>query len=325
MHIGRHAVDMPLFLSPMVDVTDAAFRSIARDHGADVTCSEMIGAAGLLHDNPGSWRMTTPGPGEAPYGVQLMGGDAAQMADAVHRVAEAHAGAIDFIDLNLGCPSPKILRACAGAFLTRDPRLAGAVVGAAVAAGEEHGLPVSVKMRLGHDDAHRTFLDVGNAVQAAGAAWVTLHGRTVVQGYSGQADWQAIAQLVDHLDVPVVGNGDVTDPESAVALRDQTGCHGLFIGRAALHDPTCFRRLRAGLQGKEPESPPDLPSRIITAHLYLDRAQSGPCPHDIGYLRRQVTRFMQGTPGARKLRGAVQGAANVDDLRNLLNELGAAS
>ncbi|MGB0651736.1 MAG: tRNA dihydrouridine synthase [Thermoplasmatota archaeon] len=317
MDVAGHAIETPLFLSPMVDVTDAAFRSLARDWGADVTCSEMVGAAGLVHGNQGSWRMVQPWPEEAPYGVQLMGGDADQMAEAVRQVAAMDAPP-DFIDLNLGCPSPKILKACAGAFLTRDPALAGTVVGAAADAAEEVGAgPVSVKMRLGHDDAHRTYLEVGQAVQDAGAAWVTLHGRTVVQGYGGKADWDAIGKLVEHLDVPVIGNGDVTGPETAVAMRDQTACAGIFIGRAAMHDPTCFERLRAALDGRPAGDGPDMDVRLDALATYLERARAIGITH-VGDLRRQATRFVQGAPGAKKLRVAFNQAPDLEALLALV-------
>ncbi len=322
MEVAGQRVDTPLFLSPMVDVTDAAFRSLARDWGADVTCSEMVGAAGLVHDNEASWRMVEPWPGEAPYGVQLMAGEADTMAQAVQRLLSVEPERRPhFIDLNLGCPSPKVLRACAGAFLLRDPVKAGEVIGGAVAAAEELApeVPVSIKLRLGHDDEHRTFLEVGEQAQAAGAAWATLHGRTVVQGYSGRADWDAIARMVEHLDIPVVGNGDVTGPEAAVAMREQTGCAGLFIGRAAMHDPTIFGRLRRALDGLDPGEGPTLEERLVALDTYLERAQVAGITR-IGDLRRQAGRFVQGSPGAKRLRVAFNQAPDAHALRSILVE-----
>ncbi len=323
MRVATHQFETPLFLSPMVDVTDAAFRSLALEWGADVTCSEMVGAAGLVHDNDSSWRIVRPWPNEEPYGVQLMGGEPELMADAVRRLLthDDPAHRPHFIDLNLGCPSPKILRACAGAFLLRDPAQAGRVIAAAVEAAEETapGTPVSIKLRLGHDDNHRTFLTVGEEAQAAGAAWATLHGRTVVQGYSGQADWTAIGQMVDHLDIPVIGNGDVTGPDAAVAMRDQTGCAGLFIGRAAMHDPTIFLRLRRALDGHDPGSGPELDERLAALDQYLERATAIGITR-LGDLRRQASRFVQGSPGAKRLRVAFNQAPDAAALRAILAE-----
>lgn len=323
MQVAGHQIETPLFLSPMVDVTDAAFRSLALQWGADVTCSEMVGAAGLVHDNETSWRMVRPWPNEQPYGVQIMGGEPELMAAAVRRLLthDDPGQRPHFIDLNLGCPSPNILRACAGAFLLRDPPHAGRVIRAAVDAAEEAapGTQVSIKLRLGHDDAHRTFLEVGEEAQAAGAAWATLHGRTVVQGYSGKADWAAIGQMVDHLDIPVVGNGDVTGPEAAVAMRDATGCAGLFIGRAAMHDPTIFLRLRRALDGHDPGAGPDLEERLTALDQYLERAQAIGMTR-IGDLRRQSSRFVQGSPGAKRLRVAFNKAPDAAALRAILAE-----
>ncbi len=303
-----------LVLSPMVDVTDAAFRSVAKEWGADITCSEMASAAGLVHDNPTSWKLVQPWPrGESPYGVQLMSGKAEEMAEAVERVNEAVRP--DFIDLNLGCPSPNILRSCAGGFLLRDPKNAGRVIAAAVdAAGTT---PVTVKMRLGHDHDHLTYLDVGEEAEAAGAAWCTLHGRTVEQMYSGQADWKAIGKLVDHLGIPVVGNGDIRGPEDVVRMRDETGCHGYFIARAAMHDPTIFRRLREALDGQTPSESPAIEARIETFLQYVDRAGVIGAD-DLGNLRRQGTRFMSGVPGAKAIRKSLHDATSVEDIRTAL-------
>jgi len=317
MATGPLGLDRPLVLSPMVDVTDAAFRSLARAWGADVTCSEMVSAAGLVHDDPTSWRHVAPWPGEKPYGVQLMGGGPDEVADAVRRLGERVPG-LDFVDLNLGCPSPNILRACAGGFLLRDPPRAGRVIAAAKRAADDAGIPhVSAKMRLGHDDAHRTYREVGAEAEAAGASWVTLHGRTVVQGYSGSADWDAIGRLVDALGIPVVGNGDLRTPEGVVAMGEKTGCAGFFIARAAMHDPTVFRRMRHALDGGVPGDPPGLADRLEALCTYLDRAGRIGITR-IGDLRRQATRFVSGAPGAKRLRAMFHDCADADALRRLV-------
>ncbi len=303
-------IDGALVLSPMVDVTDAAFRSIAREHGADVTCSEMVSANGLTHGNRKSWRLVAPYPDESPYGVQIMGGDPERMADAVAQVTDRiHP---DFIDLNLGCPSPNILRSCAGGFLLRDPKQARRVIQAAVDATP---IPVTVKMRLGHDDAHKTYLEVGKEAQAAGAAWCTLHGRTVVQGYSGQADWSAIGRLVEALEIPVIGNGDLRGPSDVLAMQEQTHCAGFFIARAAMHDPTVFGRMRDALDGREPRQAPTLAERVAVLQTYLARATE---PVPLAVLKRQATRFLAGAPGAKRLRGAVHDAASAEAISSLL-------
>lgn len=302
-----------LVLSPMVDVTDAAFRAIAAEWGADITCSEMAAAAGIVHGNPATWSLVAPGPGESPYGVQLMGGEPELVAQAARDVVDRVRP--EFIDLNLGCPSPNILRSEAGGFLLRDPTRVGRVVAATVDAVAP--TPVSIKLRTGPSADRLTYLDVCAEAEAAGAAWCTLHGRTVEQGYHGRADWTAIARLVDHVSMPVVGNGDLRTPDDVVRMRDETGCTGFFIARAAMHDPTVFRRMRQALDGQTPDAAPPLPERLRLALDYLDRAaRTGPV--HVAAARRQAMRFIAGAPGAKRLRREMHGARDLEDVRAVL-------
>lgn len=323
---------LPLVLSPMVDVTDAAFRSIASEWGADITCSEMVAATGLVHGSPKAWKHLQPWPGESPYGVQFMCGDLEEMRQAVRTLATRIKP--DFIDVNLGCPAPNILKSCAGGFLLRDPAKAGAVVRAAKEAADEVGIRhVTAKMRLGPSTSKLTYLDVGKKCEEAGASWVTLHGRTVEQAYSGKADWAAIASLVDHLEIPVIGNGDLRTPADVVRMKQETDCAGFFIARAAMHDPTIFARMRAGL-GKsvqdtassrtlisdgDPADEPTMRQRLETLLAYLDRAPAAGVTA-IGDLRRQATRFVAGGPGAKRLRVSFQDAPDEDILREQVAE-----
>jgi nifR3 family TIM-barrel protein len=296
----------------MVDVTDAAFRSIAAESGADVTCSEMVAAIGLMHDSPGAWKHLEPWPGERPYGVQFMCAEPAEMTAAIERLATRITP--DFVDVNLGCPAPNILRSCAGGFLMRDPAKAGAVLTAARKAADAAGIKlVSAKMRLGPSASRMTYLEVGRAAQDAGVDWVTMHARTIEQGYQGSADWSHIARLVEAMDVPVVGNGDLRTPDDVVRMRDETGCAGFFIARAAMHDPTVFNRMRAALDGRDPGPEPGLAERMGTLVRYLERAEG--IGLGIGDLRRQATRLVAGAPGAKRLRVAMQSAPDAVSLR----------
>lgn len=312
-HDGILGKRLPLVLSPMVDVTDAAFRSIAIEWGADVTCSEMVAATGLVHGSEKAWRHLMPWPAESPYGVQFMCGDPAEMGEAVRTLATRIKP--DFVDVNLGCPAPNILKSCAGGFLLRDPKKAGDVVAAAKDAADEAGIRhVSAKLRLGPSASRLTYLDVGQECQDAGASWVTLHGRTVEQAYSGSADWDAIANLVAHLDIPVIGNGDLRTPGDVARMKEQTDCAGFFIARAAMHDPTIFTRMRAAVHGGEPSAEPSMKQRLETLLAYLDRAPAAGVTA-IGDLRRQATRFVAGGPGAKKLRVSFQDAPDEMTLR----------
>lgn len=314
-------LDRPLVLSPMVDVTDAAFRSLAAEWGADVTCSEMVAAAGLVHGNATTWGLVEPWPGERPYGVQVMGGDPEQIGAAIRLVGERLAGRVDFLDLNLGCPSPNILRSCAGGFLLKDPRRAGDVMRAAKEACEATGIPhLSVKMRTGMDERHPTYLEVAAEAEAAGASWCTLHGRSVAQGYQGRADWDAIRRMVEASGIPVIGNGDLRSPADVVAMAEQTGCAGFFIARAAMNDPTVFRRMRAALDAGDAAPAPEAPGldeRLRAFDVYLDRAATIGIT-EIGPLRRQATRFVAGAPGAKRLRRDIHAARDVGGLRGVL-------
>jgi tRNA-dihydrouridine synthase len=286
----------------------------------------MVAATGLLHDNPAAWRHLQPWPGESPYGVQFMCGDPAEMGAAVRHMAQRIQP--DFVDVNLGCPAPNILRSCAGGFLMRDPKQAGAVVRAAKQAADEAGIPhVSAKMRLGPDAKRLTYVEVAREAQAAGADWVTLHARTIEQGYSGSADWSHIARLVEAVDIPVVGNGDLWDPAAVVRMRDETHCAGFFIARAAMRDPTVFRRMRSALDDDGSGAPgvgtddaagaaagPTMAQRLVTLQEYLDRAQSIGMAN-VGELGRQCTRFVAGGAGARRLREVFSNSRTVDALR----------
>ncbi len=220
MDLAGRRIELPLVLSPMVDVTDAAFRSIAKDWGADVTCSEMVSAIGLVRDNARSWWHVMPWPGgEDPYGVQFMCGEPEEMGEAVRKLATRVTP--DFVDVNLGCPAPNIMKLCAGGFLMKDPKKAAAVVGAARKAADEAGIRhISAKMRLGPDENHLTYTAVAQECVAAGADWVTMHARTVAQGYMGKADWTHIGKLVEAVDVPVIGNGDLRTPDDVVRMRN---------------------------------------------------------------------------------------------------------
>lgn len=313
LEVAGRRLHEPLVLSPMVDVTDAAFRSLAAAWGADVTCSEMVSATGLLHDNAAAWRHLEPWPGESPYGVQFMCGDPAEMGAAVRHMATRIRP--DFVDVNLGCPAPNILRSCAGGFLLRDPRKAGQVVRAAKEAADAAGIPhVSAKMRLGPDAGRLTYLEVAAEAEAAGASWVTLHARTVEQGYSGTADWSHIARLVEASGIPVIGNGDLWDPAAVARMRDATGCAGFFVARAAMRDPTVFRRMRAALDGQEAMPEPGMAERLRALQLYLDRAEAIGIANPAD-LRRQAARFVAGGPGARRLRAGFAGTRTVEALR----------
>jgi nifR3 family TIM-barrel protein len=248
--LGDHQVWPPVVLAPMAGITNIAFRRLCREHGAGLYVCEMVTTRALVERNPKTLRMVAFDVDESPRSLQLYGVDPQVTAAAVRMVAAE--GLADHVDLNFGCPVPKVTRKGGGAALPWRRRLFARIVRAAVdAAG---GLPVTVKMRKGIDDDHLTYVEAGLTAQDAGATWVALHGRTAAQRYSGTADWDAIAALKEALDIPVLGNGDIWEASDAVRMLDHTGADGVVVGRGCLGRPWLFADLAAAFAGGSTES-----------------------------------------------------------------------
>lgn len=280
LSIGPLVVDPPVVLAPMAGVTNLAFRSLCRSYGAGLYVSEMVNARGLLEGGVRSWQLASFGADERPRSLQLYGTDPAVVAEAV-RVLVGE-GLVDHLDLNFGCPAPKVTRHGGGAAVPARPRLFAAIVSAAVDAAERSGpgfsgspVPVTVKMRLGLDGDRRTHLEAGRLAARSGAAAIALHARTAAQRYSGRAEWDAIADLVDAVNevatVPVLGNGDIWSAEDAVTMMDRTGCDGVVIGRACLGRPWLFGQLTDVFAGRpiRPEPPLGEVAVIARRHAQL--------------------------------------------------------
>ena len=245
MKLGTLDVDPPVVLAPMAGVTNAAFRSLCREQGAGLYVCEMVTSRGLVEGDERTLSMLVFDPAESVRSVQLYGVDPATMARAAEILCADHG--VSHIDLNFGCPVPKVTRKGGGAALPWKTRLLSAILEATVAAASPYGVPVTMKTRTGIDEAHLTFLDAGRAAQEAGCAAIALHARTASQYYSGHADWSAIAELVEHVDIPVLGNGDIWEASDAVRMMDATGCDGVVVGRGCLGRPWLFRDLAAAL------------------------------------------------------------------------------
>ena len=243
LKLGTLAVDPPVVLAPMAGVTNAAFRSLCREQGAGLYVCEMITSRGLVEGDEVTRAMLVFDPHESIRSVQLYGVDPSYMARAATILCEEYG--VAHIDLNFGCPVPKVTRKGGGAALPWKRRLLGAILEATVAAAEPYGVPVTMKTRKGIDDDHLTFLEAGRIAQESGCAAIALHGRTADQHYSGQADWSAISELVEHVDIPVLGNGDIWEASDALQMMDETGCAGVVVGRGCLGRPWLFRDLAA--------------------------------------------------------------------------------
>ncbi len=243
--LGTLDVEPPVVLAPMAGVTNAAFRSLCREQGAGLYVCEMVTSRGLVERDERTLSMLVFDPGETVRSVQLYGVDPATMGRAAEILCADHG--VAHIDLNFGCPVPKVTRKGGGAALPWKTRLLSAILEATVAAASPYGVPVTMKTRTGIDEGHLTYLDAGRVAQEAGCAAIALHARTASQHYSGHADWSAIAELVEHVDIPVLGNGDIWEASDAVRMMDSTGCDGVVVGRGCLGRPWLFRDLAAAL------------------------------------------------------------------------------
>lgn len=244
LSLGDFSLPVPVVLAPMAGVTNRAFRAVCREYGAGLYVSEMVTSRALIEGNETTRAMCTFGPEESPRSIQLYGVDPGVVGEAARIVAEQDLA--DHIDLNMGCPVPKVTRRGGGAALPWKLDLFDEIVRAAVA--NSGGRPVTVKMRMGIDDDHLTYRDAARLAADAGVAWVALHARTALQMYSGDARWDAIATLVEDLDpLPVLGNGDIWTAQDAVDMMQQTGCSGVVIGRGCLGRPWLFGQLAHAL------------------------------------------------------------------------------
>lgn len=319
LKVGALAVDPPVVLAPMAGVTNIAFRRLCRLFGAGLYVSEMITARALVEGNAKTLGMAAFGDDEPVRSVQLCGVDPAVMAGAVARLTDETG--VDHIDLNFGCPAAKVTRQGGGAALPAHLGLFGAIVTAAVRAAGT--VPVTVKMRLGIDPAHLTYLDAARAAEDAGASAVTLHARTAEQLYSGEADWKAVAELKATVtSIPVLGNGDIWEASDALAMARATGCDGVVVGRGCLGRPWLFRDLADAFAGRELRPPPRLGEIVamMRAHTDLLADSFGP---ELGarQFRKHAGWYLAGLPVGPEIRRRLAEACSPGEIHRLLDGL----
>ena len=316
LKLGPHLVDPPVVLAPMAGVTNAAYRTLCREQGAGLYVCEMITSRGLVERDETTLSMLVFDPGEVVRSVQLYGVDPATMARAAEILCGDHG--VQHIDLNFGCPVPKVTRKGGGAVLPWKRRLLRAILERTVAAAAAYAVPVTMKTRKGVDDDHLTFLEAGEIAQDSGCAAIALHGRTAAQHYSGTADWSAIAELAAHVDIPVLGNGDIWEASDAQRMLDETGCAGVVVGRGCLGRPWLFRDLAAAFAG---EPPPPLPTLGEVAAMMRRHAEL--LVHYMGEdrgckeFRKHIAWYLKGFRAGGDLRqslGLVDTLADVDVL-----------
>ena len=328
MRIGPITLASPVVLAPMAGVTNVAFRTLCRELEqarvgtvSGLYVCEMVTARALVERHPVTMHMTAFSADELPRSLQLYTVDPATTYAAVKMVADD--GLADHVDMNFGCPVPKVTRRGGGAALPFKRRLFGQIVGAAVRATAGTDIPVTVKFRIGIDDAHHTHLDAGRIAESEGAAAVALHARTAAQRYSGTADWEQIAQLKQHVrTIPVLGNGDIFEASDALTMMAVTGCDGVVIGRGCLGRPWLFAELSAAFTGCPPPAPPNLGEvadiirrhgELLTAHFGEDKGMRD--------MRKHIAWYLHGFPAGSELRRALALVKTRDELDVLLDKL----
>ena len=265
LQIGNVTLDNPIILAPMAGVSDLPFRLLCREMGAALVCMEMVSAKAIYYNNKNTDSLMEIHPDEVPASLQLFGSDPQILAEMAKRIEERP---FSILDLNMGCPVPKVVNNGEGSALMKDPKLVEQILTALVRAIDK---PVTVKIRKGFDDDHVNAVEIAKIAEACGVAAVAVHGRTRAQYYSGQADWDIIAQVKEAVKIPVIGNGDVDSPEKAKAIMEQTGCDGVMIGRAAEGNPWIFREVVSYLtDGTIPARPTNREKReLILRHAAL--------------------------------------------------------
>lgn len=314
--LGSLRVDTPVVLAPMAGITNAAYRRLCAEQGAGLYVCEMITSRGLVEGDETTKKMLVFDELESVRSVQLYGTDPVYIGKAVEILCADHG--VAHVDLNFGCPVPKVTRKGGGGALPWKRGLLGEVLEHAVAAAAPYDVPVTMKTRKGLDDDHLTYLDAGRIAQESGVAAIALHGRTVQQAYSGQADWDAIAALVDHVDIPVLGNGDIWEAADALRMVEQTGAAGVVVGRGCLGRPWLFRDLAAAFHGEDVATLPTLGevkammrrhAELLSEHMGEERG----CKE----FRKHITWYLKGFPAGGELRhqlALVDSLASLDEL-----------
>ncbi|MGL6235907.1 MAG: tRNA dihydrouridine synthase DusB [Segniliparus sp.] len=328
LRIGPFSLSSPVVLAPMAGVTNLAFRTVCRELEAELTgqarglyVNEMVMARSLTSRNPKAMRMIEFGPEERPRSMQLYTVDPEAVGEAVRMIVAEDLA--DHVDLNFGCPVPKVTRNGGGSALPYKRRLFARIVEAAVQ-GAAGAVPVTVKFRIGIDDEHHTYLDAGRIARDSGAVAVALHARTAAQLYSGTADWSAIARLKEHVtDIPVLGNGDIFAAEDAARMMAETGCDGVVVGRGCLGRPWLFAELAAALSGGAipAPAPPNLGevARIVLRHAHLLVEHAG--NHGIAEMRKHFAWYLRGFSVGSQLRGKFSTVSSLAEIEDLLGQL----
>lgn len=316
LKIGDIEMKNQVVLAPMAGVCNPAFRLIAKEFGTGLVCAEMVSDKAILHGNKRTREMLFVDEREKPLSLQIFGGDRESLVEAA-KVVDQETNA-DIIDINMGCPVPKVTKCDAGARWLLDPNKIHEMVSAVVDAVSK---PVTVKMRIGWDAEHIFVVDNAKAVEAAGGKAISVHGRTREQQYTGYADWSYIKQAKESVSIPVIGNGDVSTPEDAKRMLEETGCDGVMIGRGALGNPWMLYRtveyLKTGVLLPEPEAE----EKIRIAILHMDRLAALKGEHvAVKEMRKHLAWYLKGLKGAARIKDAIMEETRRDEMVRILED-----
>lgn len=315
MQIGTVKLANPVILAPMAGVTDLPFRLLVKEMGCGLVYTEMVSDKGLIYQNEHTLEMLKIDERERPVALQIFGSEPEPMAKAAKIVEKAGA---DIIDINMGCPTLKIVKNGEGSALMRTPELAYSIIASVV---EAVNIPVTVKIRKGWDDSSVNAVEMAMLAEKAGAAAVSVHGRTREQFYSGEADWSIIKAVKENVAIPVNGNGDVRTPEDAVRLRSETGCDGIMIGRAAQGNPWLFRQVTHYLSTGKLLPGPTIAERFEMTLRHLEMLVAYKGEHiGIREMRRHAAWYTKGLPHSAELRLRFNQAETREDFTAILNE-----
>lgn len=316
LQIGNVTLENNLILAPMAGVSDLPFRLLCREQDAGLVCMEMVSAKAILYKNRNTEELLTIDPKEHPVSLQLFGSDPDIISEIAKQIEERP---FDILDLNMGCPVPKVVNNGDGSALMKNPRLAGEIIEKTVRAIKK---PLTVKIRKGFDDAHVNAVELAHIAQESGAAAVAVHGRTREQYYAGHADWDIIRQVKEAVSIPVIGNGDIRTPEDVAAMAEQTGCDGYMIARGAEGNPWIFRQILHYFETGEHLARPDFSE--VTEMLLRHAKMQIDCKGDytgIREIRKHAAWYTAGYRNSSKLRGRINEVENYEQLEALFREV----
>ena len=316
LKIGNVELDNPLVLAPMAGVTDLPFRLLCKEQGVGLICMEMVSAKTIYYKNKNTESLLEIHPDETPVSLQLFGSDADIMSEMAKKIEERP---FSILDINMGCPVPKVVNNGEGSALMKNPKLVREIVSKMSKAIEK---PVTVKIRKGFDEEHVNAVEIAKIAEDAGAAAIAVHGRTREQYYSGKADWEIIAKVKEAVSVPVIGNGDVTDADSAMRMMKETGCDGVMIGRAVQGNPWIFREILSQINDGIVLPRPTMEEMrdMIIRHAKLQLEYKGEYTA-IREMRKHVSWYTTGLPGSAKFRKHVNEMETLEGLIETVEKL----